>query len=175
MSANPPDLPPRAPMETISLRRLAKAMRSAVESELPEDEPNEVRAWVYRTCAKTALSLLPRRAALAAERGPLDALALNWRKLAVAMREEADRIRRTINHVTGAEERCYVRAELLDNCAKELLDAHAAERLSVIEECAKVCDKLDSDANERLHDSHEHEYAYAIAAARIRALGGETK
>ena len=34
---------------------LAAKMRHAVDVELPEDEPNDVREWVYEACAKVAL------------------------------------------------------------------------------------------------------------------------
>jgi len=44
-----------------------------------------------------------------------------WRKQAVALREEATRIRQTVKQATGAEERCNVRAEIYDKCADSLL------------------------------------------------------
>jgi hypothetical protein len=47
-------------------------------------------------------------------------LADKWRQRAIDMREEAWRIRRTIKQATGAEERCNVRAEILDKCGDEL-------------------------------------------------------
>ena len=47
-------------------------------------------------------------------------LCAKWRAEAVALREEAERIRRTIKSATGAEERCNARAEIYDKCASEL-------------------------------------------------------
>lgn len=43
-----------------------------------------------------------------------------WKAQANASREEAGRIRRTIKAATDAEERCNVRAEIWDECAKAL-------------------------------------------------------
>ncbi len=50
----------------------------------------------------------------------LSDLASKWEQQAIASREEAVRIRRTIKAPTGAEERCLVRAEIWDKCAEEL-------------------------------------------------------
>ena len=47
-------------------------------------------------------------------------LCAKWRTKAITLREEANRIRRTIKSVTGAEERCNVKAEIYDKCATEL-------------------------------------------------------
>jgi hypothetical protein len=52
--------------------------------------------------------------------GALREMVSEWRKLAIASREEAGRIRRTIMEVTEAETNCYVRAELWDKCADEM-------------------------------------------------------
>ena len=50
-------------------------------------------------------------------------LSRKWRDRAIASREEAGRIRRTIGEPTGAEERCNVRAEVWDQCANDIADA----------------------------------------------------
>jgi hypothetical protein len=42
-------------------KQLAAAMRHAVDVKLPEDEPNEVRDWVYEACAEVALATLESR------------------------------------------------------------------------------------------------------------------
>lgn len=47
-------------------------------------------------------------------------LIYDWRRKAVASREEAGRIRRTMKAATDAEERCNVRAEIWEQCADEL-------------------------------------------------------
>lgn len=45
---------------------------------------------------------------------------IEWREQAITLREEADRIRRTVKAATDAEERCNVRAEIYDKCADSL-------------------------------------------------------
>ena len=50
-------------------------------------------------------------------------LCAKWRGQATDLREEANRIRRTVKQATGAEERCNVRAEIYDKCADELESA----------------------------------------------------
>lgn len=49
-----------------------------------------------------------------------DLLGANWRAKATKLREEATRIRQTVKQVTGAEERCNVRAGIYDKCADQL-------------------------------------------------------
>lgn len=47
-------------------------------------------------------------------------LSARWRQNAIELREEANRIRRTIKEPTDAEARCNIRAEILDKCGDEL-------------------------------------------------------
>ena len=51
---------------------------------------------------------------------PIGELCAKWRSIATELREESNRIRRTVKQSTGAEERCNVRAEIYDKCADEL-------------------------------------------------------
>jgi hypothetical protein len=43
-----------------------------------------------------------------------------WRKKAIASQEEGHRINRTVKCITSAEERCYARAALWNDCAAEI-------------------------------------------------------
>lgn len=71
--------------------------------------------------AANVLTLLAELEAAEAERDALRE-AMNtsadlWTTKAIASREEAGRIRRTIKAPTDAESNCYVRAEVWDGCA----------------------------------------------------------
>jgi hypothetical protein len=58
----PPDAapPPSGPAKHWTPSALAAEMRRAVDAELPEDEPNDVRDWVYLACANIALREMAR-------------------------------------------------------------------------------------------------------------------
>ena len=109
-------LAPAEPDETARLQQVRK-IHIAVNV-VVRREGGIVPACDGEGCSVCAVLL----AALAAQdRRERDSeLAAEWRKRAYEMREEAGRIRRTVVHATDAEERCYVRAEILDRCAGQL-------------------------------------------------------
>ena len=55
-------------------------------------------------------------------------LIVEWRKKATESRDEARRIFKTVKELTGAEERCIVRAEMWEQCASELENSQTKQQ-----------------------------------------------